>query len=203
MVEQQMFSISEMAELAGITVRTVRYYISLGLLPPPYERGSTASYGKDHLERLKVIEQLKKRRLSLSEINHMLSTLSLDEIAELINPTIPTDTESVAGVSEFKDMFAASATALRRTKPLRLQGGHLAAASGPPSPTEEDSESWVRERITEGIEIHHKTPLPEDEEAKLFDLVSRARAMFSTASKDTDLLGGPSRFFHRKRNRTE
>ena len=78
----------------------------------------------------------------------------------------------------------------------------MAESSLPHGGTEE-AESWVRQRITDGIEIHHKLPLPEDVEAKLFDLVSRARAMFRTTSKDTGSRRGTSRFFHRPANRTK
>ena len=90
---------------------------------------------------------------------------------------------------------------LRLAKLPRGQDGPLMAESSLPPEETGEAESWVRQRITDGIEIHHKTPLPEDEEAKLFDLVSRARAIFRT--KDIGARLGTSRFFHRPRNRTK
>ena len=197
MVDQQSFGIGELAEVAGITVRAVRYYISLGLLPPPNEKGSSASYGDEHLERLHLIEELKERRLSLSEINRMLSTLSRREIAELISSALPPDAGSVAGFSEVREMLTTPPASPRAAE---SQGDHYMAESSPPPAGTGETETWVRLRITDGIEIHHKASLLEDEEAKLFDLVSRARAMFRATSRATGPHRGRSRFFHRKQS---
>ncbi len=61
--------IGELSERAGITARTVRYYESIGLVPPG-ERGSGGqrSYTDQTVVRLKKIEQLKALGLSLDEV---------------------------------------------------------------------------------------------------------------------------------------
>jgi DNA-binding transcriptional MerR regulator len=65
-------SVNELAERAGASVRTIRYYQSEGLLPAPERHGRDAVYGADHLERLGVISDLQDRGLRLSAIADLL-----------------------------------------------------------------------------------------------------------------------------------
>jgi len=62
------FSLNELAEETGIPARTVRFYISRGLLPGPAGAGRGATYGRAHLERLREILQLQREGLTLAEI---------------------------------------------------------------------------------------------------------------------------------------
>ena len=64
--------LSELAEQAGVSPRTVRYYIALGLLPSPGRLGPGTRYGRDHLDRLRLIKRLQEERLSLAEIRQRL-----------------------------------------------------------------------------------------------------------------------------------
>src|SRR4051812_37339288 len=77
-------SIEELAEAAGVPVRTVRYYISQGLIPGPGARGKAAGYGEDHLLRLRLARLLAERRVPLAEIAERLAGLSADETRELL-----------------------------------------------------------------------------------------------------------------------
>lgn len=68
----------------GLTARTIRFYISQGLLPPAYGRGPTATYDESHLLRLRAINELKAKHLRLDEIKGRLADLSDDELATLV-----------------------------------------------------------------------------------------------------------------------
>ncbi len=72
-------SLRELTAAADVSVRTVRYYISEGLLPPPEGAGSASSYTRGHLDRLRLIARLKGSYLPLKEIRHRLA--GLDDIA--------------------------------------------------------------------------------------------------------------------------
>jgi DNA-binding transcriptional MerR regulator len=67
-------SVDDLAEAAGLTVRTVRYYQAEGLLPAPERVGRTARYGPAHVERLDLIASLQERGLRLSAIRDVLSS---------------------------------------------------------------------------------------------------------------------------------
>jgi DNA-binding transcriptional MerR regulator len=72
MDEQRDYTISELAEEAGVSTRTIRYYVSEGLLPPPVGSGPTSRYTSAHRERLAIIDRLKAQYLPLREIRRRL-----------------------------------------------------------------------------------------------------------------------------------
>lgn len=77
-------TIEELAEQVDIPVRTIRYYITEGLLPGPEGRGKATTYGEDHLQRLRLIRLLSNQRRPLAEIYHLLNQLSLAEVRTLL-----------------------------------------------------------------------------------------------------------------------
>ena len=64
--------IAELARRAGVTPRTVRYYVAEGLLPPAGGQGQRRAYGSEHLRRLEAIRHLKAAYLPLHEIRRRL-----------------------------------------------------------------------------------------------------------------------------------
>jgi DNA-binding transcriptional MerR regulator len=66
------YRVQEVADLAGITVELLRSYQSKGLLPAPRHEGRVAWYGERHLERLRLIRDLKDRGYSLRAIERAL-----------------------------------------------------------------------------------------------------------------------------------
>jgi DNA-binding transcriptional MerR regulator len=65
-------TVDNLAARAGVTVRTVRFYSSRGLLPPPRLRGRVGLYGADHLARLELIRDLQTLGFTLSAIERHL-----------------------------------------------------------------------------------------------------------------------------------
>jgi DNA-binding transcriptional MerR regulator len=71
--------IGELTERAGVTQRTVRYYESIGLLPPGEREGHGHHYyTEEALARLRKIDQLKKLGLSLEEIGEVIDLYFID-----------------------------------------------------------------------------------------------------------------------------
>ncbi|WP_448759622.1 MerR family transcriptional regulator [Actinomyces oricola] len=64
--------VAEIAELTGTTVRTVRYYHSLGLLPVPPVRGGWRDYELTHVARLSRIRWLVQAGVPLGSIARIL-----------------------------------------------------------------------------------------------------------------------------------
>lgn len=68
-----MHNIDELAHLSGIPSRTIRFYNTQGLLPPPLMRGRVAYYDQEHLLILGIIKDLKdQQNLSLETIKQLL-----------------------------------------------------------------------------------------------------------------------------------
>ncbi|MGV4986408.1 MerR family transcriptional regulator [Streptomyces sp. NRAIS4] len=72
-------TIDELAARTGVTVRTVRFYGSKGLLPPPVlGPRRVGHYGPEHVARLALIEELQRQGMTLSAIERYLSRLPAD-----------------------------------------------------------------------------------------------------------------------------
>lgn len=78
----EVYRIGELAELAGVTRRTVHYYINKGLIPPAEGAGVTSYYTADHLNRIKLIRKLQESYLPLDEIRKIVTPLNLTQIME-------------------------------------------------------------------------------------------------------------------------
>ncbi|MDN4173720.1 MerR family transcriptional regulator [Nocardioides sp. SOB77] len=68
-------TVDELATAVGLTVRTTRYYASLGLLPPPERRGRVAYYGAEHRARLELVRALQDHGFTLQAIERVLAGL--------------------------------------------------------------------------------------------------------------------------------
>lgn len=72
-------TVDELAARAGVTVRTVRFYSTKGLLPPPVlGPRRVGHYGPEHLARLALIEELQHQGLTLAAIERYLEQLPDD-----------------------------------------------------------------------------------------------------------------------------
>jgi DNA-binding transcriptional MerR regulator len=70
---QQQLRIDDLAYETGIPSRTIRFYNTEGLLPPPLMRGRVAYYNQEHLLALNIIKELKERQnLPLDVIKQLL-----------------------------------------------------------------------------------------------------------------------------------
>ncbi|MDR6976114.1 DNA-binding transcriptional MerR regulator [Streptomyces sp. 3330] len=74
--EEPALTVDELAARAGVTVRTVRFYGTRGLLPPPViGPRRVGHYGPGHLARLALIEELRRQGLTLAAIERYLDRL--------------------------------------------------------------------------------------------------------------------------------
>jgi len=65
--------VEQLSAQADVSVDTIRYYQSKGLLDPPRREGRIAWYGGDHLERLQRIRTLQQRGFTLATIARLVS----------------------------------------------------------------------------------------------------------------------------------
>jgi DNA-binding transcriptional MerR regulator len=70
---QQLLRIDDLAHLSGTPSRTIRFYNTQGLLPPPIMQGRVAYYTQEHLLVLNLIKELKEQQnLPLEVIKQLL-----------------------------------------------------------------------------------------------------------------------------------
>lgn len=66
------YKVSELADKAGVTKRTIHYYISKGLLLPPEGSGVNSLYNDEHLQRILLIKKLQSEYMPLNKIREYI-----------------------------------------------------------------------------------------------------------------------------------
>lgn len=137
-------TLSELTEAAGVTVRTVRYYIAEGLLPPPEGAGPGSAYTQGHLDRLRLIQQLKEAYLPLKEIRRRLSGRGDDDVRRLLegddfrvpaNALSESEAPYDASLAGARDYLALLESRERyRTEPMALHVQSAPVAAARPEP---------------------------------------------------------------------
>jgi hypothetical protein len=68
MTSTERYAIGDLARLAGISRRTVRYYVQEGLIPSPFGVGRGNHYGPEHLQQILSIKAMQEAGRTLDEI---------------------------------------------------------------------------------------------------------------------------------------
>ncbi|MEU9573150.1 MerR family transcriptional regulator [Streptomyces massasporeus] len=96
MAEKREYRMEELARLAGITVRTLRFYRERKLIPPPRREGRIAWYDDHHLARLRTIAALLERGHTLTGIAELAEALDHGrDVADVLGLAPPTEEEPV------------------------------------------------------------------------------------------------------------
>ncbi len=110
--ESTLVQIGELAKSLGITTRTIRYYEEIGLMGKN-ERlgGSTRTYTKDDILRLKFILKLKTMGISLKEIEQLSNIFDINsrnfnkitpKLIEILDSHIAKVDEKMANLSSLR-----------------------------------------------------------------------------------------------------
>ena len=155
MAMDQELDIGELAEAAGVPVRTVRFYISSRLLPSPEGRGKATVYTDEHLDRLRLIRTLVEQRVPLSQIRETVGALSATEVHTVLERERRRSTSEAAARSHSAREYVSALLdrAQRPSAPPQTPAVHLSRAIAQPLvPTE--STAWRRIELAPGLELH-------------------------------------------------
>jgi len=83
MTDLNELTVKVLAELSGVSVRTLHYYDEIGLLKPERTSSDYRVYGTDHILRLQQILIQKSLGLSLASIKAALDDPNFDHLSEL------------------------------------------------------------------------------------------------------------------------
>lgn len=76
------YKVSELADKAGVTKRTIHYYISKGLLLPPEGSGVNSLYNDEHLQRILLIKKLQAEYMPLNKIREYILENPKEEVIQ-------------------------------------------------------------------------------------------------------------------------
>lgn len=135
------YRVDDLAARSGISVDTVRYYQSKGLLPAPEREGRVAWYSDEHLERLDRIRGLKDKGFTLASIARLLTGDHDPADAALVAAVVSSDAEAVAPTMSLDELAGRTGVSPSLLKAIEREG--LLAphdVGGSPRYTKEDAE---------------------------------------------------------------
>ena len=195
MPEDPTYTISELADLAGVTPRTVRYYLSQGLLPSAGQTGPGTRYSESHLARLRVIRGLQSEHLPLAEIRRRLSEVDDDQVVALAEqdaPGPPPDSALEYVRAVLRETPAPyERTLLRATIVAPAPSSPLAPVPSTAVPTSAERlgeslhstakpgerSQWERIVLATDVELHIRRPLGRTQNKRVDRLVTIAREL--------------------------
>lgn len=174
--DERQYTLPELADSAGVSIRTIRYYIGEGLLPGPEGAGPQSHYTESHAQRLRAIALLKDRFLPLKEIRRELTGLddaAIDrliidlgggELAELADiqesaaspaspldfeePALPIDAPAIYDARDYIDSaLSRSPARFRGVREGREGRGRLRSEQN------DEGERWRRIEVADGVEL--------------------------------------------------
>ena len=173
-------TLAELADAAGVTPRTVRYYIAQGLLPPPVGTGGGADYTEAHLAHLKAIKALQNQHLPLAEIRGRLS----GEGAAAPVPTASNSAldylDSVLGLGRAPPAAAPSPVPGPGSSAGGIGGLSQAIPGGAPAQAVAagSRSTWERHQLAPDVELHVRRPLTRELQRKLDRVLTLSRQIF-------------------------
>ena len=175
--------LSQLASAAGVTPRTVRYYVQQGLLPSPGTRGPGTRYDRSLLDRLQLIKLLQRQHLPLSEIRRRLEGLDDEGVRQALQ-SLPEarPNDSALGyvrrvLSRVEEPDESLFVAMASPQALKDAAERPAArAYAPPHPTRA---TWERIALAPDVELHIRRPLSREQNKLVDRLLEAARAIFS------------------------
>jgi DNA-binding transcriptional MerR regulator len=170
--------INTLSRATGVSVRTIRYYLAEGLLPPPRGRGPAASYNREHLDRLRLIRHLQAMHQTLSDIKARLTGLDAQGVVRTL--------AELEGEGQVAPRSAADY--VRQVLADADRGAPPPPPVAPPPPGAEprmrmaatpERSTWERISLHRDIELHVRRPLGRADQRRLEALLEEAKRLFS------------------------
>jgi len=119
-------TIEQLAAEVGMSVRNIRNHHSRGLLPPPLVRARVGYYDRDHVARLRLIQDLQADGFNLAAIERLLSgpeglAAKLIGLRAAVTAPFDPETPEIVTGEELRERFGrADAKDLERVRRLRV-----------------------------------------------------------------------------------
>jgi DNA-binding transcriptional MerR regulator len=79
---EELLTLDDLTGRIGISVRTLRFYTSKGLVPPPVRRGRSGYYTPEHVARLELVQELQSHGFTLAAIERYVAGIPADATPE-------------------------------------------------------------------------------------------------------------------------
>jgi DNA-binding transcriptional MerR regulator len=184
------YTLTQLADVAGVTPRTVRYYITQGLIPAPGSAGPGPKYTDADLARLRTIKRLQREHQPLAEIRAQLARLDdaailgLAQETETPEPPQESALDYIRRVTGGRRVSETRASLLKRIEsaPYAAKAAPSIAPAAPAAPALEspaeprlERSQWERIELAPDVELHVRRPLARQTAKRVDRIVSIAR----------------------------
>lgn len=206
MDDDRTFTLAELADASGVPVRTLRYYVAQGILPPPGRQGRLTRYPAATLRRLRLVKRFRVANLPLAEIRERLAAMSDEDVAAALAPRgVAEQLELRAGVTRppvYRVGPPAGVRAIAEPAPawdlladtdehalldgIQIQPSPRLLGRMPAGPQPGSRSQWERIFLEPGVELHVQRPLSRLAARRVERLVTHARELLERDLEETD-----------------
>jgi DNA-binding transcriptional MerR regulator len=109
------YRVEQLASACDVSVDTVRYYQSRGLLPPPEREGRIAWYRQEHADRIREVRSLQRKGLTLTAIKR-----TLDDDSERVDADLAAAVAAARGERTDEELLTLEEFSARSGVPASL-----------------------------------------------------------------------------------
>ncbi len=165
--------INELAKQTVTPVRTIRFWVAEGILPPPTGRGPAAVYRPGHRDRITLIRRLQDAHLPLASIRAQLEALDDAGVAAALSAPVVAEPPAVTAFDYVRQVLDQN----KRQHPSDVSAS--LAKPEEPQATRVKRSTWERIQLHPDIELHVRRPLARADQRRLETLLAEARRLFS------------------------
>jgi DNA-binding transcriptional MerR regulator len=175
------YRVEQLAAACDVSVDTVRYYQTLGLLPAPAREGRVAWYGPEHVERIREVRSLQRKGLTLAAIGRVvrgeLGAADAD-LAAAVAAARGTDEGEALTLEEFADRSGVPASLIQAVEREGIRLGRQADGVERYTSADIDLVRTALRLLEFGLPLGDLLTLARDADAAMRELAVRAVELF-------------------------
>ncbi|HEU4356015.1 MAG TPA: MerR family transcriptional regulator [Actinomycetota bacterium] len=176
------YRVEQLAAACDVSVDTVRYYQSRGLLPPPTREGRVAWYGPEHADRIREVRSLQRKGLTLAAIKRaldgQLERADLDLAAAVAVARGETADDELLTLQAFATQAGVPASLIQAVEREGIQLGVTEGGETRYSSADIRTVQAALRLLESGLPLRELLGLARDANAAMMDLAVRAVELF-------------------------
>jgi DNA-binding transcriptional MerR regulator len=193
------YRVEQLAAACEVSVDTVRYYQSRGLLPPPEREGRVAWYGPEHAARIREVRALRGKGLTLAAIGRVLDGNrggpDVDLAAAVQAARGDADPEELLTLEEFAQRSGVPASLIQAVEREGIRLGRRVGGVERYTPADTEMVRGALRLLEYGLPLGELLALARDANDAMVELAERAVELFDehvrrpirdTAASDDD-----------------
>lgn len=178
------YRVEQLAAACDVSVDTIRYYQSRGLVPAPAREGRVAWYDDRHAERIREVRALRSRGLTLAAIERVLGDGAEPSDADLALAVAAARGESAEDelltLDEFADRSGVPASLIQAVEREGIELGRVEDGETRYTAADIDMVRGALRLLEYGLPLGELLELARDTNVAMVALASRAVELFDT-----------------------